>query len=53
MPIKVDVGQWDALSNDENICTLPAFLMYKNGQQIDRRDGALNAADFRKWIEGA
>ena len=50
--VEIDIDEYPDIANDENISTLPVFLMYKNEEQIDRRDGVMTKYELQKWIEG-
>ena len=41
-----------ALAKSLGIDEIPAFLMYKNGKLVERKNGLLTEDDFTKWLNG-
>jgi thioredoxin-like negative regulator of GroEL len=55
-PDSVDVARLNAdEANDTavilNVSGLPTYILYKNGNELDRRSGAIAIYEFGKWLE--
>lgn len=37
---------------DLKVISLPTFLLFENGQEVDRLSGEVSAADLQSWVEG-
>lgn len=48
--VKVDAGVNTRLMKQFNVETLPVFILYKNGQQIWRRNGVFEKEEFEKVL---
>ncbi|MBV6656857.1 MAG: thioredoxin [Devosiaceae bacterium] len=46
---KVDVSQEEALAKDLHVSGTPTFVVFKDGQEVDRRTGGLPGAQLRLW----
>lgn len=47
---RVDVDVERALAEKYNILTIPTMLVFKNGQLLDKKVGAVAAADYEKLL---
>ena len=50
--IAVDIDQNQELASRYNVSSIPFFGMFKDGQLIEHRVGAMSPVAFEKWIEG-
>jgi len=48
--IKIETEKEQAISVKYDIRSIPTLAIFKNGKEIDRVSGALNAPDFRNWV---
>ncbi|CAG4989176.1 Thiosulfate sulfurtransferase GlpE [Dyadobacter sp. CECT 9275] len=51
---KIETIQYDtnkAIAKELGIEEIPAFLLYKNGKLVQRRNGLMEESDFKKWID--
>lgn len=49
--IKVDVDKNQGAANTYNIRGVPTFILFKNGKQLWRQSGMVNAVELKKVIE--
>lgn len=49
--VKINVEKYPEIAEDENISSLPVFIMIKDENQRDRLDFALTSFELKKWIE--
>jgi thioredoxin 2 len=47
---KVDTEQAQKISSQMNIRSIPTLIMFKNGREIDRVNGALQEPQLKQWI---
>lgn len=48
---KVNTESEQELGNRYNIRSIPTVVMFRNGREVDRVSGALDAARLKSWIE--
>lgn len=48
--VKVDVQKEEALARVLNIQSIPTMLIFKEGKEVARTTGAMNLAEFTRWI---
>jgi thioredoxin 2 len=48
--VKVDTQREELLAREMNIKSLPTLAVYKNGKELNRVSGALDLAQFTKWL---
>ena len=48
--IKIETEKEQAISAKYDIRSIPTLAIFKNGKEIDRVSGALNAHDFTNWV---
>lgn len=48
---KVDSDENQSLSGKYQIRGIPTLVIYKNGAEVDRRSGAMPAAELNNWIQ--
>jgi len=49
---KINTEAEQSLSSKFDIKSIPTLIIFKNGREIDRVSGALNAAQLEKWVKG-
>lgn len=49
--IKVDIDKNQSAAGTYNIRGVPTFILFKNGQQLWRQSGVVQAAELKKVIE--
>jgi len=47
----VDVSEDREAGDRARICTLPTFIVYEDGKEVYRRDGAMSPYEMRKMVE--
>jgi thioredoxin 2 len=47
---KVDTDQETALGTQYNIRSIPTLVLFKDGREAARLNGALPAGELRRWI---
>jgi len=47
---KVNTEQESALSHQYNIRSIPTLVLFKNGKEIARQTGIMNAEDLVNWV---
>lgn len=47
---KIDTEQAQKISSQMNIRSIPTLIMFKNGREIDRVNGALQEPQLKQWI---
>lgn len=48
---KVDVDEQGALAMQFGVMSIPTVVLFENGKEVDRRIGAMPAAEYRKMID--
>ena len=48
---KVDIDQAGDLAADYMIQSIPTFIIFKNGQAVDKKIGSMSKSDLIKWVE--
>jgi thioredoxin 2 len=48
--IKIETEKEQAISAKYDIRSIPTLAIFKNGKEVDRISGALNAPDFTNWV---
>lgn len=48
--VKVDTQREELLAREMNIKSLPTLAVYKHGKELNRVSGALDLAQFTKWL---
>ena len=48
--IKIETEKEQAISAKYDIRSIPTLAIFKNGKEVDRVSGALNAHDFTNWV---
>lgn len=48
--IKIETEKEQAISSKYDIRSIPTLAIFKNGKEVDRVSGALNAHDFTNWV---
>jgi Thiol-disulfide isomerase and thioredoxins len=48
--IKIETEAEKTIATKYNIRSIPTLVLFKNGKEIDRVSGALNAPDFTNWV---
>jgi len=48
--VKIDTQAEELLAREMNIRSLPTLAIYKNGSELNRVSGALDLAQFTKWL---
>lgn len=51
--VKVDADRSPEVSRRHRVTGIPTLLLYADGGEVDRRVGALPAAQLRAWVEEA
>ncbi|OQX51256.1 thioredoxin [candidate division CPR3 bacterium 4484_211] len=49
---KVNVDEERDLAQKFMVMGIPTFVIMKDGQELDRRSGAIPKEEFKKWIKG-
>lgn len=49
---KVDIDAEPNIAAEYDILSIPTLLVFKNGQEVERHFGSMNAIDFRIWLNG-
>lgn len=49
---KVDIDDAQELAQKFNIASIPNFILFKNGKQIEQFVGSMSAEDFEKKLKG-
>ncbi|MFZ5392536.1 MAG: thioredoxin [Patescibacteria group bacterium] len=49
--ISVDVDKFSELAAKYDVMSIPTFVIFKDGQAITVKNGAMSESDFRNWIE--
>mgnify|MGYP007071570920 FL=1 len=47
----LDIEKHKSLVEEQQIKSIPTFLMYKNGEVVDKKTGSLNELSLQMWIE--
>lgn len=47
---KVNTEQEHALANQYNIRSIPTLALFKDGKEVDRQTGVMNAEDLIDWV---
>ena len=50
--IKIDVDKNQAISNAYGIQSIPTLMLFRNGEMLWRRSGAMRLPDLKRIIEG-
>ncbi|HPY74866.1 MAG TPA: thioredoxin [Planctomycetota bacterium] len=48
---KVDIDQAGDLAADYMVQSIPTFIIFKNGQAVDKKIGSMSKSDLIKWVE--
>ena len=48
---KVDVDKQTEIAQDNGVMSVPTIIFYKDGQEIDRKNGYMNEAEFTKVVQ--
>ncbi|MDZ4154360.1 thioredoxin family protein, partial [Methylicorpusculum sp.] len=50
---KLNTEAESALSARYNIRSIPTLIVFKNGRELTRQSGAMNAGDIVRWVKGS
>ncbi|MBI4143869.1 thioredoxin [Candidatus Woesearchaeota archaeon] len=48
---KVNVDEAQDLAIQLSVNSIPTLVIFKNGEEIDRRSGYMPRIEFKKWVE--
>jgi len=48
---KLNTEDEQAIGARLNIRSIPTLVVFKNGREVARQAGAMNAADIKSWLE--
>lgn len=48
---KVDVDSQGEIAQENGVMSVPTIIFFENGEEVDRRSGYMNEAEFMKWLE--
>lgn len=48
--VKVNTEQEEALAQKHNIRSIPTLALFKNGEEIARQSGVMNAEELSAWV---
>ncbi len=48
---KVNLEDHQALATDQGVRSIPTFLVFEDGEQVDRKMGAMPKDEFQDWVE--
>lgn len=48
---RIDVDKEQALAIKNNVMGIPTFVLYKDGQEMARRSGAMPYEIFKSWVD--
>lgn len=46
---KVDIEDEQQLATQNGVRSIPTFVVLKNGEEVDRKMGAMSKDDFQEW----
>lgn len=49
--MSVDVDKFPDIASNYNVMSIPTFIMFKDGEPVGSKNGAMSAADLEKWVE--
>jgi thioredoxin 2 len=50
---KVNTDEQPELAGRFNIRSIPTLILFRNGQELARQSGAMDAATLGRWLDGA
>lgn len=48
--IKINTDTYPAIASENQVYALPTLVLYKNGQALNRLEGALSAEKLLQWL---
>lgn len=49
--VAVDVDKFSELAAKYDVMSIPTFVIFRDGEAITLKNGAMSESDFRSWIE--
>ena len=49
--MSVDVDKFPEIASNFNVMSIPTFIVFKNGEPVGSKNGAMSASDLEKWVE--
>ncbi len=50
--LKVDTEREQGIAAEYRIQSIPHFVVFRNGQAVSQRSGAMPRSELRRWVEG-
>lgn len=50
--IAVDVDRFAEIASNFNVMSIPTFVVFKNGEPVSSKNGAMSEDDLKSWVEG-
>lgn len=50
--LKVDTEREQGIAAEYRIQSIPHFVVFRNGQMVAQRSGAIPRSELRRWVEG-
>ena len=50
--LKVDTEREQGIAAEYRIQSIPHFVVFRNGQVVAQRSGAMQRSELRRWVEG-
>ncbi len=48
---RINVDENPQKAQEYNVMSIPTFVLVKDGEEVDRRIGAMNTEQFESWIK--
>jgi thioredoxin len=48
---KVDVDSQSDVAQENSVMSVPTIIIFKKGEEVDRKNGYMNETEFTKWVE--
>ena len=50
--LTVDVDKFAEVASEYNIMSIPTFVVFKDGEPIESKNGAMGEEDLKNWVAG-
>jgi thioredoxin 1 len=49
--VAVDVDKFAEIASNYNVMSIPTFVVFKDGEPLGSKNGAISESDLKSWVE--